>query len=583
VAWKQLRPRILSWPTHTRLFIALLSSQAILIAALSMALWWIERADAVHTSQHIELIVRAGAFAGALGFSAWAWWGILRHWGRPLTELSAVIERQIGRGSFQLNLSSEAGSEISQLAQALNRLGKIYNDSMDRLSQRADELATLNALTAVINRTLDLQEVLDVSLQQALDLIGWEMGAIYLWDERSELLNMVSYVNLPEAYIRKTVAYRMGEGTTGRAADERRTVAIKNARLHPDLQAEVAEGGPISRIDIPLTAPPKDRLMGVLLLGSASPEHIDIDEIGLLNTVANQIAIALDKAQLHHQVTQHAEELESIVTARTAQLAEAIKELSVALERAQEAEKLKSQLLSTVSHELRTPLATIKGHTSLLVEHLDRVPPGTLLELLGEIEEEADKLTELINDLLEMSRIEAGMLHIHPQSVDLLDVLRGIVHAAEVRIPDHPLCLQAPDPLPPAWADARRVEQIVNNLLDNADKYSPDGNPITVHARKENVWLVVSIEDHGCGIKEEYLESIFDRFFQAPDVRTSRKGVGLGLAICRGLVEAHGGRIWATSRPEEGSTFSFTLPMAESVPTVGEEHSENNNHSHHRR
>jgi signal transduction histidine kinase/HAMP domain-containing protein len=685
VLWKQLRALVLAWPAHTRLLAALLCSQAIIISALWLAFWRVERAEVSRlATQHAETVanlvaegcagdvrarrysdlneliteasygqdiayvtisdsegellaasslpawptapdevfqfdlddgiydVRAPILASgdsigyvwagldvsgplarlrqkvitwAVGFAAvfvlnaLIWSAALNRWARLLARLSMSIEKQISRGNFQLNLPGRTDDETSQLAQSLNRLGQIYNDSLDRLSKRADELATLNALTAVINRTLDLQEVLDESLRQALDLIGWEMGAIYLWDERSELLNMVSYVNLPETYIRQTVAYRMGEGTTGRAAEERRTVAIKDARVHPDLRAEVAEGGPISRIDAPLTAPPNDRLMGVLLLGSATPEHIDIDEMGLLNTVANQIAIALDKAQLHHQVTQHAEELEGIVAARTTQLADAIKELSVALERAQEAEKLKSQLLSTVSHELRTPLATIKGHTSLLIEHLKQVSPEMLVEFLGEIEEEADKLTDLITDLLEMSRIEAGMLHIHPQSVDLLDVLRGAVNAAGVRIPNHPLRLEASERLPPASADPRRVEQIVNNLLDNADKYSPDGSPIIVHVRPDSAWLVVSVEDHGYGIKEEHLEHIFDRFFQTNEIRTSRKGVGLGLAICRGLVEAHGGRIWVESQPGKGSTFSFTLPAAGAISVAGDERHEQDNHS----
>lgn len=526
-----------------------------------------------------RVIIWAGGLVGVLSLSMLIWTIAVRHWEHLLTSLATLIEQQIGRGNFRLNLPGETNGEIGRLTQVLNRLGEIYNDSLDQLSQRAEELATLNTLTAVINRTLDLQEVLDESLQQALDLIGWEMGAIYLWDERSEALNMVTYVDLPESYIRETVAYRMGESITGRAAVERRTIAIKDARLHPDLRAEVVKGGPISRIDIPLTAPPNDRLMGVLLLGSAMSEHIAIDEMGLLNTVANQIAIALDKAQLHHQVTQHAEELEGIVSARTAQLAKAIDELSVALERAQEAEKLKSQLLSTVSHELRTPLATIKGHTSLLVQHLEQVSPEMLVEFLGEIEEEADKLTELITDLLEMSRIEAGMLHIQPQYVDLLDILRGTVHAAKIRIPDHPLCLQSTGVLPPVFADARRVEQIINNLLDNADKYSPDGSPITIRIRPDDAWLVISVEDLGNGIREEHLEHIFDRFFQAKGVRTSHNGVGLGLAICRGLVEAHGGRIWVESELEKGSTFSFALPIATEGAVSGDERNEKDNDS----
>jgi signal transduction histidine kinase len=307
------------------------------------------------------------------------------------------------------------------------------------------------------------------------------------------------------------------------------------------------------------------------------------DEINLLMTIAHQVAVAIDKAQLYTKVSRHAVELERIVDARTKQLAEVIDELVVAAERAQEAEKLKSLLLSTVSHELRTPLATIKGSTSMLRAHYQQITPDMLAEHLADIEEEADKLTELISSLLEMSRIEAGILQIHPQAIDLGAVVKSAVAAAQRRVNDHHIQLSVDDHLPVCYGDARRIEQIVANLIDNAAKYSESGKQIDIRLENRDKELVVSVIDHGRGIPPEQLERIFDRFYQLGQTGDSgRHGIGLGLAICRGLVEAHGGGIWAESEYQKGSTFSFSLPIAQ-TETLAEDHwHETDYHPNHR-
>jgi two-component system sensor histidine kinase KdpD len=276
----------------------------------------------------------------------------------------------------------------------------------------------------------------------------------------------------------------------------------------------------------------------------------------------------MEKADLYMRVSRHAEDLERIVEERTRELETVVRELSVALERAKEADKVKSLLLSTVSHELRTPLATIKGNTSLLQEYHRQLPASDLDAHLRDIEEETDKLTELISNLMEMSRIEGGSLHIQREPIDIGEVLRNSIDAARLRLEStslshHRIDLQVDRHVPMVLGDARRVEQILANLLDNAAKFSPDGSPVAVTARVEDNQIVISVRDHGKGIPPEHIDHIFERFYQVAERGDAhRQGIGLGLAICKGLVEAHQGHIWVSSEVGIGSTFSFSLPFA---------------------
>jgi K+-sensing histidine kinase KdpD len=477
--------------------------------------------------------------------------GLLR-----LTRLTDQIQHQVTSGELMPSLSVERDDEIGRLAAAFNQLSAADRQALEHLHSRADDLAMLNMLAATISQTLDLQQVLDISLQQALNTINWDAGAIYLWDDRADIFNMVSYVDLPEDYIREVFSYRAGEGIIGRAAEKGQIIIAEG-----DVDDVPVSSGLAAQISIPLRVP--GRLLGVMNLGSKSWRRPSPSQHELLTTIGHQIAVALEKAQLHHDLAKHAEELEGMVEARTEALAQAIDELSDALDRAKEADKVKSQLLSTVSHELRTPLATIKGHTSVLVDHYQSVSRGMLHESLIDIEEEADKLTELISSLLEMSRIEAGVLHIQPQAIDLSDVVRSTVEAAQVRVTSHPIRFETPEGRLSSFADARRVQQILDNLLDNAAKYSEPGKPIVVTVKARNLGPVISVKDEGYGIPGDRLDKIFDRFYQikAGDDRT--RGIGLGLAICHGLVEAHTGRIWVTSEVGKGSIFSFSLPSDE--------------------
>ncbi|MBX5491849.1 MAG: GAF domain-containing protein [Chloroflexi bacterium] len=233
-----------------------------------------------------------------------------------------------------------------------------------------------------------------------------------------------------------------------------------------------------------------------------------------------------------------------------------------------ELDRVKSELLQTVSHELRTPLGAIKGFTTTLMEHDSRLTREEKLEFLEIIDQESDRLRGLIEDLLDMSKIDAGVLQLDRQAVQMAKLVAEAVKAVASRSPEHRFEVAVPPDLF-ADADPRRIRQVVHNLLENAVKYSPDGGVIRVTGRRDDSgWLVMSVRDQGIGIPRQHLARVFDRFHRI-DTDVGRKvgGSGLGLAICRGVVEAHGGRIWVESAGEgQGSEFSFTLPPAPSEP-----------------
>ena len=225
--------------------------------------------------------------------------------------------------------------------------------------------------------------------------------------------------------------------------------------------------------------------------------------------------------------------------------------------RDRELDRAKSALLSAVSHELRTPLASIKGYVSSLLAEDVEWDENTRREFLTIISEEADRLQRLVSNLLDMSRLEAGTLIIRRDAYQLQDIisraLRGVPHT------DHVLQIEVPDDLPPVYVDAARIEVVLRNLIENAQKYTPPGGIIRVRASLSNGEVVVRVEDRGPGIPPEHREHIFDRFYRMPGVRAG--GAGLGLAICKGFVQAHGGRIWVEDNPEGGAVFVFTLPI----------------------
>jgi PAS domain S-box-containing protein len=228
-----------------------------------------------------------------------------------------------------------------------------------------------------------------------------------------------------------------------------------------------------------------------------------------------------------------------------------------------EADVLKDTFVSVVSHELKTPVAIIKGYAETLQRPKARRNPQLVGELLGEIVEEADRLSSLVDDLLDASRLEAGGLSFQDvEAVDLEEIAERVVERYTLQTKRHSLHLDFPDDLPTIDGDPKRLEQVLDNLVSNALKYSPKGGEVTIRGWEDDAEVHLSVTDEGVGIPLDEQERIFERFYrvEAPDSR-GVSGTGLGLYLARAIVRAHGGRIWVESTPGQGATFHVALPQ----------------------
>jgi DNA-binding response OmpR family regulator/signal transduction histidine kinase len=281
------------------------------------------------------------------------------------------------------------------------------------------------------------------------------------------------------------------------------------------------------------------RVIGVVDLESRYPQAYSPTEERLLVALANHAALAVENLHLVDETRKVA----------------ALREL----------DRMKTELLGTVSHELRTPLGSIKGYATTLLTYGNKLKRDEQREFLEIIDSEADRLRELIENLLDMSRLEAGVLRIDREPTRLGEIARDVVRKVQLATPttrSRSTRLAPVDPL--VAADSRRIYQVIQNLLTNAVKYSPDGGTIALAGRQERHDLMVSVQDQGLGMPANELDRIFDRFHRVSGDLARQKigGTGLGLAICKGLVDAHGGRIWAESEGDsKGSVFKFTLPL----------------------
>lgn len=298
-------------------------------------------------------------------------------------------------------------------------------------------------------------------------------------------------------------------------------------------QAQEPADGRLIELAVPLAA--GEQSLGVLSVELRDGAGIAAEQEQLVVTLATYAALAINNLVLQ----EHAREVE------------ALKAL----------DRMKSVLLSTVTHELRSPLSSIKGYTSFLLAHDHKISREEKQECLQIIEEESERLDELIGNLLDMSLLEEGMLRIEKSRVRLRGVAEQALERARLLSEKHQFRLEWPEDVE-VLADSRRILQVLQNLLKNAVKYSPEGGEILVTGLAREGCLVVSVHDQGIGIPLHEQGRIFDRFHRVQG-EMSRKvgGAGLGLAICKGLVEAHGGRIGVESQPGAGSTFSFTLPI----------------------
>lgn len=235
--------------------------------------------------------------------------------------------------------------------------------------------------------------------------------------------------------------------------------------------------------------------------------------------------------------------------------------------RFRQAEELKSTFVSVISHELKTPVALIKGYVSTLRREDAAWDPEIVQDSLAVIEDEADRLAGLIENLLDASRLQAGGMALKRADVSLPDLIKRMVKRQQTQTTQHTIVIDLPPDLPVILADETRLEQVLSNLIGNAIKYAPDGEiRITGQSRKDSV--IICVSDQGPGIAPEDIPHIFDRFYRAPEMARQTKGAGLGLYLTRAIIEAHGGRIWVDTVPGKGVRICFSLPIQASSQPI---------------
>lgn len=220
----------------------------------------------------------------------------------------------------------------------------------------------------------------------------------------------------------------------------------------------------------------------------------------------------------------------------------------------------KSEVISAVSHELRSPLTSVKGFTSTLLHKWDKFDDDTKKHLLFTINTDADRVTRLIGELLDVSRLEAGRLQLRRQIISPIDIARRVVDRIKDRSENHDLIVDMPEDLKEVFADPDKVEQVMTNLVENAVKYTESGT-VRVGGSREESLIKLTVSDEGEGIPVDQRVQVFGKFFRRGERAGNPTGTGLGLYISKGLVEAHGGRIWVEDNPRGGAVFAFTLPI----------------------
>ena len=450
------------------------------------------------------------------------------------------------------------------------------------LQQRIAELMTLNELGVALSSTFDLDELLDRSLQAVVAHLRFDRAMVLLADtDRGVLAGGRSVGGTPE--MEATV------GAIELPLDHPTSQLIElfhaaGPMLFRDVDRDEDERnrqfaamlGVTAFLGTPLVS--KGRTVGILAVDNRlSGRDVEPGDGPLLFTVGNLIASAVENARLYREVEEHNRELERRVEERTEALYHATLEAQEARAAAETASDTKSAFLTNVSHELRTPLTSVVGFSKIIAKRLDEVvfpvvesddprvrrAMQQVRDNLEIISSEGDRLTTMINDVLDLAKIEAGRMEWRRVPVQPEELVLRASAATSSLISGAGLTLLTdiePD-LPLVVGDPDRLIQVVINLLSNAVKFTPSGS-ITCAVRTAGGSVVVAITDTGVGIAPEDHATVFEQFRQAGDTLTDKpRGTGLGLPICRQIVEHHGGRIWVESAPGHGSTFAFSLPI----------------------
>jgi GAF domain-containing protein len=408
------------------------------------------------------------------------------------------------------------------------------------LARSVEELRALGDVSQAVNSTLNLATVLDTIVAKAVQLSDTEAGAIYEFDEQRKELQLRSTYGMTDELINALSNQHIGldEPTVQRSFTNREPVQIPNLGDVPSTPAQdiVARAGYRALLFVPMLSP--DGVVGALVVRRTRPGEFSPNIIDLLKTFSAQSVLAIQNAHLFTEIDDKSRQLEI-------------------------ASQHKSQFLANMSHELRTPLNAILGYTELILDNIYGETPDKMREVLERLQANGKHLLGLINDVLDLSKIEAGQLTLDLADYSLGDVVHTVVTAVESLAAGKKLSLTTVVGLnlPVGHGDERRLAQVLLNLVGNAIKFTDKGE-VAINATAENGSFTVAVRDTGPGISASDQGKIFEEFQQADDSATKRKGgTGLGLSIARRIIGMHGGRIWVESDVGKGSTFAFTIPV----------------------
>lgn len=445
--------------------------------------------------------------------------------------------RLIGYGNLDHRLCIKTGDEIEELADEFNemviKLKASYSGLEAKVAERTKELTVVNKINRIISSNLNLKLIFEIFTEEIGKLLEADRFGMSLLDESGENIQIRMLKAKGGSLIIHDSPLRPKTGTAvGLVVDQAQPlIRLDTMESQQFVEDSLSlREGLRSYIVVPIVS--KRKPIGTLNLMSKKPQTYSEQNLEILVPVTEQLAIAIETIRLFEQT--------------------------------KKLDHLKSEFVSKVSHELRTPLTSIKGFTEILMSY-DDIDAKTRAEFLTIINEESERLTRLINDVLDLSKIEAGKVEWHITPVSIADISE---HAAKLlrfmaAAKNLQMLVRVPMDLPAVRGDRDQLLQVMDNLLSNAIKFTvSETGKITIKAHQEDAFVKVSVSDLGMGIPQQDQSKIFDRFYQLGDVRSGKpRGTGLGLSICKEIISRLGGRIWCESKPGHGSTFYFTLPV----------------------
>jgi signal transduction histidine kinase len=409
----------------------------------------------------------------------------------------------------------------------------------DELAQSVGELRALGEVSQAVNSTLDVETVLNTIVTKAVQLSGTDAGAIYVHDDDNNVFNLRSTYGMSEDLIARIREHHVDFGeTVANATAQREPTQIadlRNATMSP-VQEIILNAGYRALLVLPLVG--AEGVVGALVVRRKEPGEFPKQTTDLLQTFAAQSVLAIQNAHLFSEIGEKSRQLEV-------------------------ASQHKSQFLANMSHELRTPLNAILGYTELIIDQIYGETPDKMRGVLERVQSNGKHLLGLINDVLDLSKIEAGQLVLSLADYSIKDVVNSVFSVVESLANAKKLALkvEAPSDLPFGRGDERRLTQVVLNLVGNAIKFTDTGEVKITASAADGVYKV-AVRDTGPGIDPADQKKIFEEFQQADSSATKKKGgTGLGLSISQRIVEMHGGKIWVESAVGEGSTFFVTVPL----------------------